>query len=370
MSKQNTNKITPKRDLAKFMVIFASLLIIIIGIKSIASQLLAPILLAVFFAILLNPLFKLFKKEGRPSWISLSLTLVTLLVSFFAIVLIVTISFSQLSNNLDNYIFNITENIQQISGRFGIESSVSEITRSLLNEENITSLARTVISNMGNIFTILFFVPLAAVLLLLQSDSYMRSPIKSSIINGDTIEKLSRFSKSITIYVTGRAKVNLFTGSVFFVFLFILNIDFAILWGMLMVLLSFVPYIGATIASIPAIVIALAIYGWVGAFIVILGIFIINLIAENLLEPYIQSKGNKLSAIVVVTALFFWVWLFGPIGAILSVPLTVLMKIIFEEFDETRWLSSLMEGDFERTSKEIEKNNVFTQIMDSIRNRI
>lgn len=145
-----------------------------------------------------------------------------------------------------------------------------------------------------------------------------------------------------------------------------MDIEFALLWGLLMVLLSFIPYIGSATASLPAILLALVQYGWAGAGIVTGSILIINFFSENVLDPYIQSKGNKLSALVIIMSLIFWVWLFGPVGAILSVPLTVLLKIILEDFDETRWISTLMEGNYGRTSQEIEKSKSINNLWNKV----
>lgn len=354
------------RDLLRFLLTFASLIIIIIGLKSIASQLIAPILLSVFLALLLFPLFKRFKKEGRAGWISLLLTIGTILSVLMGLVLLVSISFSQFSDNLDVYIGEITEQISLLLEKYGIENTLTDLISSTLTEENITSFVRNIAGNISSILSLLFFVPLVAILLLLQIDSFAKSPLSKAQFESDKMDKFSKFSKSITVYVVGRTKVNLFTGTLFFVVLFIMDVDFALMWGLLMALLSYIPYIGAALASIPAILLAFAQYGGIGAGIVILSITIINLIAENALDPYVQSKGNKLSALVVVISLFFWVWLFGPIGAILSVPMTVMMKIVLGEFDETRWIATLMEGNFNKTSVELKKSDTINRMKTKI----
>jgi len=354
------------RDLYKTLVSSAALLVIIIGIKAIARDIIAPIFLAVFLSILLYPLFKTFRKEGRASWITLVLTIGTIVLFFSGVVMIVSISVSQLSGNLDFYLAKINTQIAYLFNLTFLEDDINHLLRSVATVDNIRRLIAPILSSLGSIFTLLVFVPLSSILILLQVDLFTKSPLGNREVRNENLEKLARFSKSITIYIVGRAKVNIFTGTLFFVVLFIMDIEFALLWGLLMVLLSFVPYIGSTIASIPAILLALAQYGWAGAGVVTASIFIINFFSENVLDPYIQSKGNRLSAIVIIMSLLFWVWLFGPIGAILSVPLTVLLKIILEDFDETRWISTLMEGNYGRTSQEIEKsksiNNLWSRV--------
>lgn len=350
------------RDLLRFLLTFASLIVIVIGMKSIASQLIAPILLSVFLALLLYPLFKRFKKEGRAGWITLLFTIGSILAVLTGLVLLVSVSFSQFSENLDVYIADITQQLSELLERLGIENTLTDLLTSTLTEENVTAFIKNIAGNISSLLSMLFFVPLVSILLLLQIDSFMKSPLSKAQFETDKMDKFSNFSKSITIYVIGRTKVNLFTGTMFFVVLFIMDIDFALMWGLLMAFLSYIPYIGAALASIPAILLAFASYGGIGAGIVILAITIINMIAENALDPYVQSKGNKLSALVVVISLFFWVWLFGPIGAILSIPMTVMMKIVLGEFDETRWIATLMEGNFNKTSVELKKSDTINKM--------
>ncbi len=361
MNTTSDNKLTrvslkKSRDLYKTLVSTATLLIVIIGIKIIARDIVAPIFLAVFLSILLYPLFKTFRKEGRASWITLVLTIGTIVLFFSGVILIVSISFSQLSGNLDFYLTKINTQIAYLFNFTFLEDDINHLLRNVATVDNIRRLIAPILSSLGSLFTVLIFVPLSSILILLQVDSFTKSPLGKREVQNENLEKLSRFSKSITIYIVGRAKVNLFTGTLFFIILFVMDIEFALLWGLLMVLLSFIPYIGSATASLPAILLALVQYGWAGAGIVTGSILIINFFSENVLDPYIQSKGNKLSALVIIMSLIFWVWLFGPIGAILSVPLTVLLKIILEDFDETRWISTLMEGNYGRTSQEIEKS--------------
>ncbi len=142
--------------------------------------------------------------------------------------------------------------------------------------------------------------------------------------------------------------MNFFTGLLFAAALILLGIPFPFVWGILTMILSFIPYIGLVIAAIPPTLLAFSQGGIISALIVVVVVVIINLIAENILEPYIQGKGNKLSTAAIVIALIFWTWLLGPVGAILAAPLTVLMKIILADYKETHWIALLMEGNYEQ----------------------
>ena len=76
--------------------------------------------------------------------------------------------------------------------------------------------------------------------------------------------------------------------------------------------------------------------------IVLLGYLVINTIMGNILEPKFMGKGLGLSTLVVFISLLFWGWVLGPIGMLLSVPLTITIKIALDSSDETRWLAILL----------------------------
>lgn len=112
------------------------------------------------------------------------------------------------------------------------------------------------------------------------------------------------------------------------------------------IIMSFIPYIGIIIASAPPVLLAFASGGLPAALLVIGAMALINVFAENVLSPVVLGRGNKISTAAVVISLIFWVWLLGPIGAILSVPLTVFLKIVLADFKETHFISLLMEGNY------------------------
>ena len=133
--------------------------------------------------------------------------------------------------------------------------------------------------------------------------------------------------------------MNLITGAGISLFLLLLGVDFALLWGVLTFFLSFIPYIGIVVATIPAVLLAWAEYGPAWAILVIIGVMIANGVAENVVAPKLIGKGLSISPLVVFLSFFFWSWVLGPLGMFLSMPLTVIVLLVLESFDETRWLA-------------------------------
>jgi predicted PurR-regulated permease PerM len=154
--------------------------------------------------------------------------------------------------------------------------------------------------------------------------------------------RLSSFSKKLVKFIVIRAEINIITATVIALLLFIGSIDYAVLWGVLIFLLSYIPYIGLVIASIPPIMLALFKYGPLGALAVIVIIFVVDALAENVLFPSLMGKGLQLSPAFLFLALLYWNFVFGLGGVLLSIPLTIVLKILLESFEETKWLARLM----------------------------
>ena len=125
-------------------------------------------------------------------------------------------------------------------------------------------------------------------------------------------------------------------------FLWTLDVDFPILWGLVALLLNFIPTIGSIIAGIPPVLLALVQLGPAEAGLVVVGFFLVNTIVGNILEPRYMGQGLGLSALIVFVSLIFWGWLFGPVGMLLSVPLTMSAKIALEASPNTTWLARLL----------------------------
>ena|SRR5215203_1676386 len=118
--------------------------------------------------------------------------------------------------------------------------------------------------------------------------------------------------------------------------------DFPLLWGILTFFLSFVPYIGLVLAVTPAVVLALAEFGLDRALLVIAGVIVINVLAENVLSPLMMGRGLNLSPTIVFLSFIIWAWLLGGPGAFLALPITLFVAVMLDTFPETRWLASLI----------------------------
>ena len=203
-------------------------------------------------------------------------------------------------------------------------------------------VALNMIAIIGNISTNSFLIGLLVVFILLEASSLPRK-IRNAI--GKPNSPLSQYTdviKNVNKYLGIKTLISIGTGFTIFLWLLILGIDFPILWGLLAFLLNFVPNVGSLLASGPPIILALIQFGAGKAILTAIGFLIANTFFGSILEVKIFGKGLGLSTLVVFVSLIFWGWVLGPIGMLLSVPLTMIIKIILESNESTKGAAILL----------------------------
>ncbi|RMG41331.1 MAG: AI-2E family transporter [Candidatus Dadabacteria bacterium] len=133
------------------------------------------------------------------------------------------------------------------------------------------------------------------------------------------------------------------TGILVGLWIWVMGMEFAVLWGFIAFLLNYIPFVGSIIAAIPAIILALAQQGFGVGLTLAIGYIVINIGVSNFLEPVLMGRRLGLSPLVVFLSLVFWGFVWGPAGMLLSVPLTMIIKILLEHSHDFRWIAVLMD---------------------------
>jgi len=158
-------------------------------------------------------------------------------------------------------------------------------------------------------------------------------------------------------YMIFKTIISLATGALIAIWLYILGVDYPVLWGFLAFLLNYIPNIGSIIAAIPAVILATAQLGVGSAILSAAGYIVVNFVIGNIIEPRLMGRQLRLSTLVVFISLIFWGALLGLVGAILSIPLTMTLKFAFESNEKTRWIAVLLGS---------EKMDEFTKLNEEI----
>lgn len=329
------------------MLATAAFVVVVAGIQA-AASLLIPFLLAAFVAIIcLPPMHWLIGRKVPAGLAVLSITLglilITLLIGAF-----VGTSVADFSRNLPAYQANLqhqTGILLDWLGRHGLTLN-SQLLRDNLNPAVAMGLAGKMVAGLGNALANTFLIVLTVIFLLIEG---VALPHKWRLMgrHAPSTENFGRFTESVNSYLAIKGWVSLATGVVIAIWLAVLGVDYPVLWGLVAFLFNFVPNIGSIIAAVPALLLALVQLGPGPALAAGAGYLVVNIVMGNVVEPRFMGKGVGLSTLVVFLSLVFWGWVLGPVGMLLSVPLTMVVKLALEANPETRWVAVLLGPDVE-----------------------
>jgi len=328
----------------------AAFVVVIAGMQA-AASLLVPFLLAAFIAIICLPPLHWLTGKGVSNGmavliIALAIVLIGVLVGAF-----VGSSIADFSHNLPSYqerLKGLTgDTLNWLSG-MGISIS-SQSVLDALDPSAAMGMAGKLLAELGNALTNTFLIMLTVIFLLIETTAL---PHKWHAMGHDapSMQGFEQFISSVGSYFSIKSWVSLATGIFITIWLAVIGVDYPLLWGLIAFLFNFVPNIGSIIAAVPAILLALVQLGSGEALLAGIGYVIANIVMGNVIEPRFMGKGVGLSTLVVFLSLVFWGWVLGPVGMLLSVPLTMIVKLALESGQQTQWLAILLGPDIPKSS--------------------
>ncbi len=322
------------------IIILASLVVVLAGIKT-ASAIVVPLLLSLFIAVIVSPFFLWLKKKGLHQGVALVIVLTVLFIGIWKLMFFLGASAQDFSQNASAYQEKLHEHFIQASSlmqKYGVEVPVEDLAGALSIENVMHYVAKT-LKSFSSLLANFFMIFLMVAFILLEISSFSR---KLHSIHSDSLKFVVTISEKIQHFIMLKSLTSLATGSIIAAVLSLLGVDYAMLWGLVAFLLNFIPNIGSIIAAVPAVLIALVQYDFTMAA-VVAGLYLaVNISIGSILEPRIMGEGLGLSTLVVFLSLVFWGWLLGPVGMLLSIPLTIMAKIALAQKQETRWIATLL----------------------------
>jgi len=337
-----------ENNMLRSMLMLAAVIIVLGGIK-IATPVIVPFLLAIFIAIICNPLVALFMCCRVPRTLAVFIVLFLAIIIGLIITSVIGSSVQQLSGSVGVY----QEQIRSQYGglvtflqQYNIQIS-SDTLLEYFNPGQAMTMASAMLSSLSGVMANAFLILLTVVFMLLEGDAM---PKKLHFMFKDPefkLAQLDKFLDSVNKYVAIKTVVSIATGCCIGLMLFIMDVDFYLLWGLIAFLLNYVPNIGSLIAAVPAVIIAGLQHGPLTAGMAAAGYVTVNLVMGNVIEPRFMGKGLGLSTLIVFLSLIFWGWLLGLVGMLLAVPLTMIVKIGLETIDDDNWISILISSDLD-----------------------
>ncbi|MDA7744183.1 AI-2E family transporter [Porticoccaceae bacterium] len=335
---------TQQAPIAKFLIVFAAFVIVVSGLKM-ASSLVVPFLLAVFIAMIVSPLLAWLKQRRVPG--SVAILLIISLILAIGLVLAAVVGSSVDSFRQDIPVYSaklsvISESIQQGLTQRGLVIDAEQWQNSF-DPSAVMRWVGSTLASFGNVMTNSVLILITVIFILAENTSFGD---KLRLARGDKSSQawLAELSSSIHSYLAIKACISAVTGILIYIWLTVLGVDYAVLWGLIAFLLNFVPTVGSFIAAVPAVLLALVQLGVGSAGLTLLGFVVVNFLMGSAIEPRWMGKGLNLSPLVVFVSLVFWGWILGPVGMLLSIPLTIIVKIALAANKDTQWISVMLGG--------------------------
>lgn len=323
----------------------AAIVVVIYGMQA-AKVLLVPFLLAVFLAMIaVRPMLWLQEHRIRPA-IAVILIVFVMMMILGTIGTVVGSSIAEFTqalptyrDRLDTIIDGTVKLVARMTG--GEEESLQQFG-DLIDPGWAMGQAATVLNALQDVLTNTFLILFTMVFILLEASGFGTKVSAAFATSAESLKKPRQFLSNIGRYLGIKTLVSMATGLCAGIITWMIGLDFPLLWGMLAFLFNYIPAIGSIIAAVPAVLLALIQLGGGEAMLTAIGFLGINIMFGNLLEPRLMGYGVGISPLIVFVGLVFWGWVFGPVGMLLSVPLTMTLKMAMESDDRTRWAAILI----------------------------
>lgn len=326
------------RDGARWILVAASMVVLSAGVRF-ASSFMTILLLAGALAIATDALVEALARRKVPRWAALGAGLFTALTALAALALVLGIALRRLTQRMPVYEARLeqlpTELLQHVN-TFGLGISLDQLGQ-LFDAGAALAIGTSLLQGTASVLSRLLVV-LVLVAFMLGEAPHLRGKLATHGEAG------SRTAQRIRTYLLVKTATSLLTGTLVFALCVGLGVELPLLWGVLAYLLNYIPTFGSFIAAVPAVGITLVGLGWGSAVAVAVGYFAINFVVGIVLEPRWMGHVLGLSPLVVLLSLLFWGFLLGPVGALLSAPLTMFVRDWLLQTTDLKALGELMNG--------------------------
>ena len=327
----------------RFLFGTACFVVVVAGMRM-AETLLVPFLLSLFISVLCSPPLVWLKERGVPNGLAIFIIIGVVVCASVLVGTITGAAINDFRHDLPLYQSRLTDLTAGLFVKlqgFGFNVDVAQLRESF-NPSALLGFAGSALANLGNLMTNAFLILLTVVFILAEEVGFADKIKLASSRYEKTLDALNRFKVSVNRYMAIKTLLSLATGLLLMLWLWVLDVDYFVLWGLLAFLLNFIPTLGSILAAVPPVLLALVQLGVGEAALTAAGFVVVNVVLGNVLEPRMMGKGLDLSALVVFLSLVFWGWILGSIGMLLSIPLTMTVKIALESFEETRWVGVML----------------------------
>ena len=339
-------ELLPRRAM-RALVIAASAIVVVAGLRE-ASEILLPFLSALFIAVVSLPVMAWLQRNRVPTWLAVMLTVLAAAGVVSVLGVVVGQSVGEFAQVVADSQYN--QRFEELAGQLGAwaeEANLPFADRGpfeLVDPEAVVNLLGGTLGALAGLLQDAFLVLLAVIFILVEAAGFRHKLRVAFGDRGGNLERLEQMAQQVQKYLAVKTVVSLGTGFLAFAWVWTLGIDFPLMWGLVAFLFNYIPNIGSIVAAVGPSVLALVQVDLGRALVVASGYVALNIAFGNILEPTLLGRKLGMSVLVVFLSLVFWGWVWGPMGLLLAVPITMTFKIAFENTDDLRWIAVLLDA--------------------------
>ena len=323
----------------------AAVIVVIYGMQM-AKVLLVPFLIAAFLALItVRPMLWMQQKKGVPSIIAALIIVIVIMLILAVVGTILGSSIADFTAALPGYQARLDVIVDRVLDFFvkhlNADASMQNLG-DMIDPGWAMGLVASILNSLKGVLTNTFLIIFTTIFILLEASSVDTKVEAAFGRSANSLERPRIFLQNLGRYLGIKTIVSFATGLCAGVLTWAIGLDFPLLWAMLAFLLNYIPTIGSIIAAVPAILLALVQLGPAEAGATAIGFAAINVVFGNAIEPRLMGYGVGISPLIVFVGLVFWGWVFGPVGMLLSVPLTMTLKLALESDERSRWIAILI----------------------------
>ena len=327
--------------------------VLVAYLLSVLARLLIPLALALFLAILLQPVLAWFERKNIGFGISLSVISITSLsgLALFGMMVFQTGKSlmqekEKLLSQINIKLSDVLERVNNLPGVYVESSDIVDNLRQILSTDWLVESSGTFAGMLGDFtgsFLITSIYLIAFLSGILKYEQYIHYLQDDEDDFQKMLEGFEQVKESIVTYIKVKFFMSLCTGVGYGLICWIFGIDFALFWGFLAFVLNFIPTVGSIIATIPPLLLGLIQLGSPAAIIGLMALLLaVQFTFGNIIEPRLMGSSLSLNTVVVILGLVFWGYLWGVTGMVLSVLMLVLVKVILAQFKDAQIVVRLM----------------------------
>jgi AI-2 transport protein TqsA len=329
----------------RLLITLAAIGITLIVLRT-ASSVVVPILLALMITMAVSPLLHLMIRHRVPAvlaWLVVAILTTAVVVCAFVLGGIgVARLIGTLHSNSDALQAHLASAVDKLN-QAGIHASGLTQSNGLFSPQRILKLALALLQTARRVLGTVALTLLLVYFMLAEATTLQLKFAQTPPNVNPTLQRLELFTRDMRAFIQSATILGLINGAAAAIVLWLLGIDFPVLWGVFAFVATFIPTLGFFIAVLPPAFLALLSSGWKDALLVLLAYLVIFAVTASLRNGRLVGGRLNLSPLVIILSIVLWGWVLGLMGGLLAVPMTLLVRRLFvEAYDESRWITDLL----------------------------